>query len=66
MGAEVLDCARPIIAAAGATVTELRFAAARLAEWLTDALRISESRGRRLQRDDVMEQDAELGHVCRP
>ncbi|WP_329197478.1 hypothetical protein [Streptomyces sp. NBC_01435] len=49
MGAEVLDCARPIIAAAGATVTELRFSAARLAECLTDALRIAESRGGRLQ-----------------
>ncbi|MGW2472940.1 hypothetical protein [Streptomyces sp. NPDC001665] len=48
MGAEVLDCAKPIIAAAGSTVGELRFAAARLAECLTDALRISESRGIRL------------------
>ncbi|MFF8916709.1 hypothetical protein ACF08M_26150 [Streptomyces sp. NPDC015032] len=49
MGAEVLDCAKPVIAAAGATTTELRFAAARLAECLTDALRIAESRGGRLQ-----------------
>lgn len=52
MRAEVLDCARPIIAAAGATVTELRFAAARLAEYLSDALRIAESRGGRLQHGD--------------
>ncbi|MGN5634832.1 hypothetical protein [Streptomyces sp. AC154] len=51
MGAEVLDCARPIIAAPGAAVTELRFAAARLAECLTDALRIAESRGGRLRHD---------------
>ncbi|MFJ1897711.1 MULTISPECIES: hypothetical protein [unclassified Streptomyces] len=50
-GAEVLDCARPIIAAPGAAVAELRFTASRLAECLTDALRIAESRGGRLQRD---------------
>ncbi|MFH8476703.1 hypothetical protein [Streptomyces sp. NPDC018000] len=49
MGAEVLDCARPIIAADGATAKELRFTAVRLAECLTDALRIAESRGGRLQ-----------------
>ncbi|ROQ80813.1 hypothetical protein EES39_08160 [Streptomyces sp. ADI92-24] len=47
MGAEVLGCARPIIAAPGASATELRFAAARLAECLADALRIAESRGGR-------------------
>uniref|UniRef100_A0AAU2VT55 Uncharacterized protein n=1 Tax=Streptomyces sp. NBC_00008 TaxID=2903610 RepID=A0AAU2VT55_9ACTN len=50
-GAEVLDCARPIIAAPGASVTELRFTASRLAECLTDALRVAESRGGRLQHD---------------
>ena len=49
MGAEVLDCAKPIIAAAGSTVAELRFTAVRLAECLTDALRVAESRGMRLR-----------------
>ncbi|MGZ2358214.1 hypothetical protein LRE75_16175 [Streptomyces sp. 372A] len=59
MGAEVLDCAKPIIAAAGSTVAELRFAAARPAECLTDALRISESRGMRLRRVETAGLDAE-------
>jgi hypothetical protein len=48
MGAEVLGCAKPVIAAADATARELRFTAARLAECLTDALRIADSRGGRL------------------
>lgn len=61
MGAEVLDCARPIIAATGATGTELRFTAIRLAECLADALRIAESRGGRLRCHDDMEPMAEVG-----
>lgn len=64
MGAEVLDCAKPIITAAGATVAELRFAAARLAECLTDALRISESRGMRLRCGEGVGPEAEPDCVC--
>ncbi|WP_343239351.1 hypothetical protein [Streptomyces sp. SID7909] len=64
MGAEVLDCAKPIVTAAGSTVGELRFAAARLAECLTDALRISESRGMRLRCGEAAEPEAKPDCVC--
>ncbi|MDT0306291.1 hypothetical protein RM780_04850 [Streptomyces sp. DSM 44917] len=47
-GAEVLRCARPLIAEPAATVREVRFAAIRLAECLSDALRVAESRCARL------------------
>ncbi|MDT0308958.1 hypothetical protein RM780_18605 [Streptomyces sp. DSM 44917] len=47
-GAEVLRCARPLMADPNATARELRFTACRLAECLTDALRIADSRGARL------------------
>ncbi|WPW29574.1 hypothetical protein P6B95_20785 [Streptomyces atratus] len=52
--------------AAGATVTELRFAAVRVAECLTDALRIAESRGGRLQQGLSAERGVESDDVRRP
>ncbi|MDT0309274.1 hypothetical protein RM780_20250 [Streptomyces sp. DSM 44917] len=45
---EVLRYARALITEPGVTARELQFAALRLAECLTDALRIAESRGARL------------------
>jgi hypothetical protein len=52
VGAEVLRCARPLIGEPDATARELRFTALRLAECLTDALRVAESRGTRLADGD--------------
>ncbi|MFE9403698.1 hypothetical protein ACFYNY_18175 [Streptomyces sp. NPDC006530] len=49
MAAQVVECARPLIAAPSATAAELRFAALRLSECLVDALRVAESRGGRLE-----------------
>ncbi|MER5746265.1 hypothetical protein ABT097_23695 [Streptomyces sp. NPDC002225] len=60
-GADVLECAGPIIASAGSTVLELRFTAARLAECLTDALRVAESRGGRLRQLGAAECDEDDG-----
>ncbi|MGN9819680.1 hypothetical protein ACTMUQ_30620 [Streptomyces sp. SD11] len=48
-GADVLDLARPLLDdPASPPTAELRFAGRRLAECLTDALRVAESRGLRL------------------
>ncbi|WP_455356110.1 hypothetical protein [Streptomyces sp. SYSU K217416] len=48
MGAEVLAYSRSLIGDGTASTEELRFSAARLSECLADALRVAESRGRRL------------------
>jgi hypothetical protein len=49
MGAEVLVCARPLLADHSASAAELRRAALRLSECLVDALRVAKSRGGRLR-----------------
>ncbi len=49
MGSEVLTLARHLLMDSTSTVDELRFAARRLSECLADALRVAESRGRRLR-----------------
>lgn len=46
--AEVLEHSRSLLANPDAPVTELRFVTARLAECLSDALRVAESRGERM------------------
>ncbi|PSM39300.1 hypothetical protein C6Y14_33220 [Streptomyces dioscori] len=47
-GADVLDLARPLLDDPASPPAELRFAGRRLAECLTDVLRVAESRGMRL------------------
>ncbi|MER7404099.1 hypothetical protein ABT373_16795 [Streptomyces sp. NPDC000070] len=47
-GTDVLGFARKVLEDSESPCTELRFAGLRLAECLTDALRVAESRGRRL------------------
>jgi hypothetical protein len=47
-GAELLHHARSMVGDPKTSASELRFAAARLSECLTDALRVAESRGARL------------------
>ncbi|MFE7069301.1 hypothetical protein ACFU96_04305 [Streptomyces sp. NPDC057620] len=47
-GADVLELARPLLDDPASPPAELRFAGRRLAECLTDALRVAESRGARL------------------
>ncbi|MCX5398880.1 hypothetical protein [Streptomyces sp. NBC_00102] len=51
MAVEIQEYAHSLVEDADATVLELRFAATRLSECLTDALRIAESRGGRLERE---------------
>ncbi|MEU6228404.1 hypothetical protein [Streptomyces sp. NPDC047042] len=48
MAADVLDLARPLLDDPASPYTEVRYAGLRLAECLTDALRVAESRGMRL------------------
>ncbi|WSC03258.1 hypothetical protein OIE62_11610 [Streptomyces scopuliridis] len=48
MGSEVLEHARKVLDDPKAARGELRYAGARLAECLTDALRVAESRGGRI------------------
>ncbi|MGX1561443.1 hypothetical protein [Streptomyces sp. NPDC055506] len=52
-GAEVLDLARRVLDDPASPRTEVRFAGQRLAECLTDALRVAESRGLRLPATDT-------------
>ncbi|MFD3585666.1 hypothetical protein [Streptomyces sp. NPDC058683] len=46
--ADVLTCARKVLADPASPYTEVRYAGIRLAECLNDALRVAESRGTRL------------------
>ncbi|MFI5681625.1 hypothetical protein [Streptomyces cellulosae] len=48
MGADVLGLARAVLDDPASPYTEVRYAGIRLAECLTDALRVAESRGLRL------------------
>lgn len=59
MGEEVLEHAREVLApgARALSATEYRWLASRLAEALTDALRVAESRGQRIP--DLREEAAE-------
>ncbi|MGI5196835.1 hypothetical protein ACQEVY_24875 [Streptomyces sp. CA-288835] len=57
MGADVLGLARSVLDDPTSPYTEVRYAGLRLAECLTDALRIAESRGLRLPQPDT--EDAE-------
>ncbi|MGW1674787.1 hypothetical protein [Streptomyces sp. NPDC002324] len=52
-GTDVLDLARPVLDDPASPYTEVRFAGIRLAECLTDALRVAESRGLRLPVPDT-------------
>ncbi|MEU9190089.1 hypothetical protein AB0D14_37275 [Streptomyces sp. NPDC048484] len=52
-GADVLALARPLLDNPVSPNTEIRFAGLRLAECLTDALRVAESRGMRLPAPDT-------------
>lgn len=53
--ADVLDLARPLLDDPASPYTEVRYASLRLAECLTDALRVAESRGMRLPAPDTEE-----------
>ncbi|MER5357811.1 hypothetical protein [Streptomyces sp. NPDC002785] len=57
MGAEILDHAREVLGDTMSQYSEVRYAGIRLAECLSDALRVAESRGMRLPATDI--QDAE-------
>ncbi|MER5357803.1 hypothetical protein, partial [Streptomyces sp. NPDC002785] len=48
MGAEILDHAREVLGDTMSPYSEVRYAGIRLAECLSDALRVAESRGMRL------------------
>ncbi|BCL21355.1 hypothetical protein ACPCBX_33410 [Streptomyces tuirus] len=52
-GADVLDLARSVLDDPASPYREIRFAGLRLAECLTDALRVAESRGLRLPATDT-------------
>ncbi|MFC4468877.1 hypothetical protein ACFPH6_30865 [Streptomyces xiangluensis] len=53
MGADVLGLARAVLDDPASPYTEVRYAGLRLAECLTDALRVAESRGLRLPPPDT-------------
>ncbi|MBX9397889.1 hypothetical protein K4749_30950 [Streptomyces sp. TRM72054] len=59
-GADVLACARKVLDDPMSPHAELRYAGIRLAECLSDALRVAESRGLRLSArvTDIEEEDA--------
>lgn len=60
MGADVLGLARTVLDDPTSPYTEVRYAGLRLAECLTDALRVAESRGLRLPAPDM--EDTEDAH----
>ncbi|MDH6630447.1 hypothetical protein M2271_008307 [Streptomyces sp. LBL] len=63
MGVDVLDLARAVLDDPASPYTEVRYAGIRLAECLTDALRVAESRGLRLPSPDADDaEDAEDAH----
>ncbi|MFH8517544.1 hypothetical protein ACH4CE_21100 [Streptomyces gelaticus] len=53
MGAEILDHAREVLGDTMSPYSEVRYAGVRLAECLSDALRVAESRGLRLPVTDI-------------
>ena len=63
MGADVLDLARTVLDDPASPYTEVRYAGIRLAECLTDALRVAESRGLRLPAPDREDPDDAYGVV---
>ncbi|WP_328838304.1 hypothetical protein [Streptomyces europaeiscabiei] len=56
-GTDVLGLARAVLDDPASPYTEVRYAGIRLAECLTDALRVAESRGLRLPVPDVEDDD---------
>jgi hypothetical protein len=66
---DVLGLARTVLDDPNSPYTEVRYAGIRLAECLTDALRVAESRGMRLPApddEDGVEGEAEPGHGQAP
>ncbi|MEU0068629.1 hypothetical protein ABZ027_03500 [Streptomyces sp. NPDC006332] len=63
MAADVLDLARPLLDDPTSPYTEVRYAGIRLAECLTDALRVAESRGLRLPAPDTESTEDAYGVV---
>jgi hypothetical protein len=59
-GAEVLGCARKVLADPMSPQTEVRYAGVRLAECLGDALRVALSRGMRLPASASDQEGSEL------
>ncbi|WP_308315707.1 hypothetical protein [Streptomyces sp. ISL-100] len=59
MGADVLSATRKVLDNPLSPYAEVRYAALRLSECLTDALRIAESRGLRLSAPDIEEDDSD-------
>ncbi|WP_406494944.1 hypothetical protein OG936_13930 [Streptomyces sp. NBC_00846] len=53
MGVEILDHARTVLGDTMSPYSEVRYAGIRLAECLSDALRVAESRGMRLHVADI-------------
>ncbi|WP_371578629.1 hypothetical protein [Streptomyces sp. NBC_01314] len=56
-GTDVLDLARTVLDDPTSPYTEVRYAGIRLAECLTDTLRVAESRGLRLPAPDIEDED---------
>lgn len=63
-GTDVLDLARAVLDDPASPYTEVRYAGIRLAECLTDALRVAESRGLRLPLPDAEDDDVEETEVA--
>ncbi|MFE1247141.1 hypothetical protein [Streptomyces sp. NPDC058735] len=62
-GSDVLGLARQILENPASPYTEVRFAGLRLAECLTDALRVAESRGMRVPMSDAEGAEGACGQV---
>ncbi|MCT9140975.1 hypothetical protein [Streptomyces violarus] len=60
-GADVLGHARTVLDDPTSPYTEVRFAGLRLAECLTDTLRVAESRGLRLPAPDIEDTEVDEG-----
>ncbi|WP_327316562.1 hypothetical protein [Streptomyces sp. NBC_01235] len=65
-GTDVLGLARQVLDDPGSPYAEVRCAGIRLAECLTDALRVAESRGRRLPTSDTADDEEDEGGHRQP
>ncbi|MDX2548749.1 hypothetical protein ACOT81_25030 [Streptomyces sp. WI04-05B] len=65
-GADVLELARDVLDDPASPYTEVRYAGIRLAECLTDALRVDESRGMRLPAQDAEGAEPGDGQAANP
>ncbi|MFG2560020.1 hypothetical protein [Streptomyces sp. NPDC048496] len=61
MGIEILDHARAVLGNTMSPYSEVRYAGIRLAECLSDALRVAESRGMRLPYVPDEDEDEDMG-----